>query len=174
MAMWIGPLCGKPLPTSTIPGARSPNWTAAIRKTKPTFATSAAAWTGCSSAKPEQKSPPNARAFLKTEKLNQRLGPVFQGLFHLVQELVRDGAIHDAVIVAERHVAHRADRDGIVDDNRALLNRAQPQDPNIWLAYYRHAEESAKDARVRNGERPLLNFFGPELLGAGALGEVVH
>ena len=57
--------------------------------------------------------------------LHHRLGPVFQRFFHLVQELVRDGAIHHAMVVAQCHVAHRTDGDGIVDHYRALLNRSQ-------------------------------------------------
>jgi hypothetical protein len=31
--------------------------------------------------------------------LDQRFGPVFEGLFDLVKELVGDGAVHDAVVV---------------------------------------------------------------------------
>ena len=57
--------------------------------------------------------------------LHHRLGPVFQRFFHLVQELVRDGAIHHAMVVAQCYVAHRTDGDGIVDHYRALLNRSQ-------------------------------------------------
>ena len=34
------------------------------------------------------------------EKLKNGLGPVFQGVFYFVEELVGDGAIYDAVVVA--------------------------------------------------------------------------
>jgi hypothetical protein len=48
--------------------------------------------------------------------------PVFQRLFHFMQELMSDGAIDHAVIVAERDVAHGADGDGIVDHHRTLFD----------------------------------------------------
>src|SRR5215470_19091399 len=111
MVMWIGPACGKPSATSTTPEARSRNSKAAIQKTKLIFATSARAWTAWFSAKPEKKALAFPRAPLKIEKLNQRLRPVLQRLLHLVQKLVSDGAVHDTVVVAQRDVAHRADRD---------------------------------------------------------------
>jgi len=51
-----------------------------------------------------------------------------------VQELVGDGAIHDAVVVAERDVAHRADGDGVVDHHRTLFDRAESQNADVgWL-----------------------------------------
>src|SRR5262249_15575287 len=52
------------------------------------------------------------------------LGPVLERILHFVQKLVSDRAVHNAVIVTQRHVAHRADGDGIVHDYRTLLDGA--------------------------------------------------
>lgn len=38
--------------------------------------------------------------------LQQRFGPVFQSFFYLVEELVGDGAVDHAMVVAQRDVAH--------------------------------------------------------------------
>jgi Protein of unknown function (DUF3037) len=58
--------------------------------------------------------------------LEHVFGPVFQALFHTSHELVRRRSIHHAMIVAEGQIHHRADGDGIVNDHRPFLNRADP------------------------------------------------
>jgi hypothetical protein len=77
------------------------------------------------------------------EKLDERLGPIFQRVFYLVEELMGDGTVYDAMVVAERDVAHRADGDGIVNDDRTLFDGAEPEDTDVGLADDREAEESA-------------------------------
>lgn len=37
---------------------------------------------------------------------NKRLGPILESVLNLVEELVRDSAVHDAVVVAQRDIAH--------------------------------------------------------------------
>ena len=49
--------------------------------------------------------------------------PVLERLLHVRHELVGDGAVDEAVVVAERQVRHRPDRDRVVDDDRPLLDR---------------------------------------------------
>src|SRR6266851_8653539 len=115
-----------------------------------------------------------ARSRHRREVLQNGLVPVFERFLHLVQELVGDRAVHHAMVVAERHVAHRADGDRVVDDYRALLDGAETKDTHVGLADDRQAEQAAKDARVGNRERAFLHFLGLQLLRARALREVVH
>src|SRR5258708_35979859 len=68
------------------------------------------------------------------------LAPVLQRLLHLVEELVGDRAVHHAVIVTQRDVAHRADGDGIVDNHGALFDSAKSQDADVRLADLRQAQ----------------------------------
>src|SRR5712664_73435 len=115
-----------------------------------------------------------ARSRDRREVLQNGLVPVFERFLHLVQELVGDRAVHHAMVVAERHVAHRADGDGVVDDHRALLDGSETKDTHVGLANHRQPEQAAKDARVGDGERAFLHFLGLQLLRASALREVVH
>src|SRR5262249_60197909 len=78
------------------------------------------------------------------------------------------------MIVAQRYEAHGANGDRIVDDDRTLFNRAEPQDAHVWLADDRHAEETAEHAWIGDGERTLLHFFWAQLLRPCAIGKVVH
>src|SRR5713226_4110608 len=107
-------------------------------------------------------------------RLKDRLGPVFERFLDLVEELVGDGAVHHAVVVAQGDIAHRADGDGVVDDHRALFDGPETEDAHVGLADHRQPEQAAEYARVGDGEGALLDFFGLELFRAGALGEVVH
>jgi hypothetical protein len=66
-----------------------------------------------------------------------------------------------------------ADRDRIVDDHGAFLNRADTEDGDLRLTDDRHAEQCTEHAGVRDRERPALHVLGLQLLGAGAVGEVV-
>src|SRR5277367_2864652 len=91
-----------------------------------------------------------------------------------MEQLVGDGAVDHAVVVAQGDVAHAADGDGIVDDHRALFDHAQAQDADVGLADHWQAEEAAEDARVGDGKGAFLNFFGFEFFGAGAFGQIVH
>src|SRR5258708_35962452 len=110
------------------------------------------------------------KATKKIGSLQKRLAPVFQGFLDLVQELMGDGAIDQAVVVAERYVAHGADGDGIVDDHGALFDGAEAENADVGLADDREAEEAPEDAGIGDGERAFLNFLGFELLVAGSLG----
>src|SRR3984885_12597707 len=60
--------------------------------------------------------------------LQDGFGPVFEGVFYFVEKLVGDGAVDDAVVVAQGDIAHRADGDGVVDDDRALFDGAEAED----------------------------------------------
>src|SRR3984957_2874792 len=106
--------------------------------------------------------------------LEDWFGPVFQGVFYLVEELVGDGAVDYAVVVAQGDVAHGADGDGIVDDDGALFDGAEAQDADVGLADDRQTEEATEDTGIGDGEGALLHFFRLEFFGAGAFGEVVE
>ncbi len=61
------------------------------------------------------------------------------------EELVGDGAVDHAVVVGHRQVHHRADRDGVVDHHRALLDPADAEDRDLRLVDDRQAEQAAED-----------------------------
>src|SRR5258707_2279447 len=106
--------------------------------------------------------------------LEERLAPIFERFLDLVQELMGDGAVDHAVVVAQRHVAHRADGDGIVDDHGPLLDGADAENADVGLADDRQAEETAENAGIGDGESAFLNFFRLEFFGAGSLGKIVQ
>src|SRR5882762_1298331 len=70
----------------------------------------------------------------KIASLQKRLAPVFQGFFDLVQELMGDGAVDHAMVVAQCYVAHGADGDGVVDYDGALFNGAEAENADVGLA----------------------------------------
>ena len=70
----------------------------------------------------------------------------------------------DAVIVAERQVRHRPDRDRVVDDDRTLLDVADAEDRDLRLVDDRHPEQRAEHARIGDRERAAGHFVGLELL----------
>src|SRR5882762_8107515 len=108
----------------------------------------------------------------KMASLQKRFAPVFQGFFDLVQELMGDGAIDHAMVVAQCYVTHGADGDGVVDDHGALFDGAEAEYADVGLADDWEAEESAEYAGIGDGEGAFLNFLGFELLVAGSLGSV--
>src|ERR1700721_2974709 len=108
------------------------------------------------------------------QSLDERLGPVFQGLFYLVQKLVGHGPVDDPVVVAERDVAHGADGDGVVDHHWALFDCAEAQNAYIGLADHRQAEQTAEDAGIGDGEGAFLDFLGLELFRTRRPGETVE
>src|SRR5260370_10547908 len=155
----VWPLAGTPVPISDsvanareIPKKKGPRFRAflpeSIRPTSWNF-----------SSHPRER---NAR-------LQDGLGPVFQGLLDLVQELVGSRAVHHAVVVAERHLAHRADGDGVVDDHRPLLDSTEAENPDVWLTDDLQSKQATKDNRVGNREGALLHFLGLQLFRARAL-----
>src|SRR5207249_8788707 len=120
-----------------------------------------------------QDVPANKQSPLARQHFSQyRFVPVLERLLDLVQELVGDGTVHHAVVVAQRHIAHRADGDGVIDDHRALLDGAETEDPHVGLADYRQTERAAKDARIGDGEGALLDFLGLQFFRASALRKV--
>ena len=76
------------------------------------------------------------------------------------------------MVVAERQVRHRPDRDRVVDDDRPLLDRADAENRDLRLVDDRHPELRAELPGVGDGERAAVHFFGLELLRARAIGDV--
>ena len=97
--------------------------------------------------------------------------PVLDHLLDDLHELVGDRAVDDAVVVADRHVGAQPDRDGVVQNDRPLLDRADADDGDLRLADDRHAEQRAEHAGVRDRERSALHVLRLELLLARARGE---
>ena len=72
---------------------------------------------------------------------------VLQLLLDVRHELVGDRAVNQPMVEAQRQIRHRADRNRIVDDDRALLDRADAEDRDLRLVDDRHAELGAELAR---------------------------
>jgi len=109
--------------------------------------------------------------------LSDLFAPGFEILLHQRHELVCNGAVDEAVVVAEREVNDRADGNGvgavIVGDHHGLLgNSAGPHDGGVRLVDDRQAKDSAELAGIGDGESGTFNVLGLELLGAGALAQV--
>ena len=90
--------------------------------------------------------------------------PVLERVLHVRHELVGDRAVDEAVVVAERQVRHRPDRDRVVDDDGPLLDGADAENRDLRLVDDRHAEQRAEHAGVRDRERAAGHLVGLELL----------
>jgi hypothetical protein len=85
--------------------------------------------------------------------------------------------VDDAVVVGEREVHHRPDRDrlphlGVGDDDRALHDGTRAQDGDLRLVDDRRVEQRAAAAGVRQGERATGEFVRADLARARAVGEI--
>ena len=95
--------------------------------------------------------------------------PVFKKLLYRGHELIGDGAIDNAMIVAEREVNDRANGDGIravfVGNHHGLFgDSADAHYRYIRLVDDRQAENGAKLAWVCNGESRTFNVRRHKLL----------
>src|SRR5262249_21786393 len=77
----------------------------------------------------------------------------FQALLDAHQERHRLLAIHDAVIVGEREVHHRANHDLIVHHHRTLLDLVHAEDAALRRIQDRRRQEAPEHAAIRHGER---------------------
>src|SRR5581483_462360 len=103
--------------------------------------------------------------------------PLLQILFHLGHELVSDGSVDEAVIVAQREVNYGADGDGVVavpvgDYHGLLGDSTYAHDGGVGLVDDGQAEDGAELAGVGDGKSGAFDVFGLELLGAGTLAEI--
>src|SRR5262249_36744482 len=71
-------------------------------------------------------------------------------LLDLHQELNRLAAVNDAMVVAEGDIHHRANDDGAVLRDRAILDLVQPEDADLRRVQDRRAHERSEDAAVRD------------------------
>src|SRR5262245_66091001 len=72
----------------------------------------------------------------------------FDALFDLGHELIRDSAIDEPMVVAERQVAHHANADHVVDDHRTFLDGADAEDRHLRLIDDRQSELRTEVAQV--------------------------
>jgi len=103
--------------------------------------------------------------------------PGFEILFDLGHELVGDGAVDEAVIVAESEMDNGADGDGVVavgvgDDERHFGDAADAHDGGAGLVDDGQAEDGSELAGIGDGEGGTFDVFRLELFGAGALAEI--
>ena len=103
--------------------------------------------------------------------------PVFKSLLYDSHELVGDGTVDDAMVVAQREVNDGTDGDGIRavfvgDHHRLLGDTADTHDGYVRLIDDGQAEDCAKLAGVGDGEGRTFDVSRHELLRAGALTEV--
>src|SRR3954470_20401792 len=69
---------------------------------------------------------------------------VLQMIFDVGHELVGDRAVDEPVVVPQRQIRHRPDADRIVDDDGALLDRADAENRDLRLVDDRDAELRAE------------------------------
>ena len=102
---------------------------------------------------------------------------VLEPLAQVAEEAAGVGAVDEPVVVRQRDVHHRPDRDHVLaelvlDDPRPLDERVGAEDRRLRLADDRRAVERAEPARIRDRERAALHVVRQQLLRARALGEV--
>src|SRR5439155_24617866 len=95
--------------------------------------------------------------------------PALEPLAQVTEEAPRKGSVDEAVVVRERDVHQRPDRDHVLaelvlDDPRPLDERVGAEDRGLWLADHRRAVEGAVAAGVRDRERAALDVVRHELL----------
>jgi len=108
-----------------------------------------------------------------------RLVPRLELLAQVTQKAASEGAVDEPVVVRERQVHDRTDRDHVgaavvLDHPRPLDDRVCPQDRRLGLADHRRAVEGAVPAWIRDRERPALDVVGEQLLLARATRDVGH
>src|SRR4051794_3180941 len=101
----------------------------------------------------------------------------FQPLPDRRQEPRRVGAVDDPVIVGQRQVDHRPDRDDLAElrvlhDDRALHHRTDAQNGDLWLVDDRRVEEGTAAAGVGQREGPAAQLVRSDLVGPGPLSQV--
>src|ERR1035438_7222656 len=109
--------------------------------------------------------------------LTYLFAPVFEGLFHYGHELVGDGAVDDAVVVAQSEVNDGTDGDGIVSvlvgqDEWLLGDSSDAQDGGVGLVNDGQAKHGAELTGIGNGEGCAFNIRWHQVLGTGALAEI--
>src|SRR3954466_11013638 len=94
--------------------------------------------------------------------------PPFEPLAQLLEEPARVGAVDQPVVVRQRDVHDRLDRDRVVaalvlDHPRPLDERVRAEDRGLRLADDRRPVEGAVAAGVRDRERPALHVVRQQL-----------
>src|SRR5262245_59214134 len=59
--------------------------------------------------------------------------PALERGFHLARELIRHRPVDQPMVEAQRQVADRPDRDGVVDNHRLLLHYSRPKNRHLRL-----------------------------------------
>jgi hypothetical protein len=90
-------------------------------------------------------------------RLSDFLTPVLERFLELGHKLVGDGAVDEAVVIAEGQMHERTDRDGIIaiivcNDDWRLRDSTHAQNGSVRLINDGQSEDCAKLARVVNGE----------------------
>src|ERR671910_845139 len=86
-------------------------------------------------------------------------------------------AVDEPVVVRQREVRHRADRDAVGtrlvgDDDGPLDDRARAEDADLWLVDDRRVEQGPAAAGVGQRERPAGELVWHDLVVACAVGQV--
>src|SRR5581483_6599431 len=119
----------------------------------------------------------SARTEWSTSALERRLVPRLELPAQVAQEATRVRAVDEAVVVRQRDVHDRADRDHVPAElvlyhPWPLHERVGAEDRRLRLADHRRAVEGAVAARVRDRERAALDVLRQQLLVARARSDV--
>src|SRR6266498_4104786 len=106
-----------------------------------------------------------------------RFVPALEPLAEVTQEAAGEGAVDEPVVVGEREVHDRANRDRVLaqlvlHDPRALDDRVRAENRRLRLADDRRPVEGSVTARVRDREGSALDVVRQELLLPRPLGDV--
>src|SRR4029077_7114665 len=109
----------------------------------------------CSSQASPYGTSPRFRAYASRIGLVGGFVPGLQLLAQVAQEAAGQGAVDETVVVRQRQVHDRANRDyvlaaGVLDHPRPLDDRVCAEDPSLRLADHRRAMESAVTAGIRD------------------------
>src|ERR1035441_1333939 len=124
------------------------------------------------------RAPVPTRDYSKPDRgLADFFSPVFKSLLDDDHELVGEGAVDNAMVVAQREVNDGTDGDGIravfVGDHQGLFgDAADAHDGHVRLIDDGQAEDGAKLAGVGDGEGCTFDVRRHELLCTGAFAEV--
>src|SRR5215211_6355280 len=106
-----------------------------------------------------------------------RLVPALELFAQVAQESSGERTVDEPVVVREREVHDRPDRDHVLallvlDDPRPLYDRVRPENRRLRLADHRRPVERPVAAGVRDREGPALDVVREQLLVPRPLGDV--
>src|SRR5579859_4506236 len=96
----------------------------------------------------------------------------FDRVLDALEERHGFAAIHDAMIIGQRHIHHRADHHIAFARDRAVLNGVEAEDSALGRVHNGRGEQGTINAAIADGEGATLQFLRLEFVVTGALGKI--